>query len=160
MAIDTKTAFKGSHSLVLSRSLEAVERPCSATSPAFAAAPGQWEVGLACKSDLHSPDNSYNGVVTLECLDAGGKVIDRLTLADLFGKHDWQPVHKRVELPKGVASARFHVQLNKTDGRFWVDELSAAYLAPAPRKDDRIARLLFSTAQLGNLLFPDDSARG
>ena len=59
-------------------------------------------------------------------------------------------------MPKGVNAARFHVQLNKADGRFWVDELSAAYLAPAPRKDDRIARMLFSTAQLGNLLFPKD----
>ena len=156
VAIDGKTAFKGSRSLLLSRTLEAVERPCSATSPTFAAAPGQWEIGLACKPELNSPDNSYSGVVILECLDAGGKVIERLTLADVFGKRDWQPVHKRIELPKGVAAACFHVQLNKTHGRFWVDELSAAYLAPAPRKDDRIARLLFATERLGNLLFPDD----
>ena len=61
-----------------------------------------------------------------------------------------------MELPKGVASARFQVQLNKTDGSFWVDDLSAVLPRPAPRQDDRIARLLFSTAQLGNLLFPDD----
>jgi hypothetical protein len=156
VAIDTKTAFKGNHSLVLTRSLAAVERPCAATSPAFAAAPGQWQIGLATRADLHSPDNSYSGVVTLECLDAQGKVVERFTLADVFGKRDWQPVSKRLELPKGVAAARFHVQLNKTYGRFWVDELSAAYLAPAPRKDDRIARVLFTTARLGNLLLPSD----
>jgi len=156
VAFDAMTAFKGSRSLVLTRALEAVERPCSATSRPFAAVPGQWEVRLACKSDLNSPDNSYNGTVALECLDGQGKVIERLTLADLFGKHDWQQVQKRVELPKGVASARLHVQFNKTHGRFWVDEISAAYLAPASRKDDRVARLLFATAQLGNLLFPSD----
>ena len=62
-------------------------------------------------------------------------------------------------LPKGVTSARFRMQLNKAGGRFWVDELSAAYLAPAPRKDDRVARLLFATTRMGNLLFPDDSRR-
>jgi hypothetical protein len=156
VAIDTKTAFQGGRSLVLSRSLEAVERPCSATGPPFAAAPGKWEIRLAGKPDLHSPDNSYNGVVSLECLDATGKIIERFTLADLFGKRDWQQINKQIELPKGVATARFHIQLNKTYGRFWLDELSAAYLAPAPRKDDRIARLLFATAQLGNLLLPGD----
>src|SRR5581483_2909349 len=106
-----------------------------------------------------SPDNSYSGVVTLECLDAAGKLVERFPLADIFGKRDWQPINKRVELPKGVTAARFHVQLNKTYGRFWLDELSAAYLAPAPRRDDRVVRLLFATARLGNLLLPDDPRR-
>lgn len=154
--VDAGTAFKGSRALVLSRTLEAVERPCSATSIPFAAVPGQWEVRLACKSDLQSPDNSYNGTVSLECLDGQGKVIERLTLADLFGKRDWQQVSKHAELPRGSVSARFQVQLNKTHGRFWVDEISAAYLAPASRKDDRVARLVFATARQGNLLFPND----
>jgi hypothetical protein len=158
-AIDTRTAFKGRSSLLLSRSLENVERPCSVTSPAFPVVPGQWEIGLACKSDLHSPDSSYNAVVEIECLDGAGKVVDRITVADVFRQRDWQPVKKRVEMPKGVASARFHAQLNKTYGSFWIDELSAAYVAPASQKDDRISRVLFSTAQLGNLLFPDDPRR-
>ena len=158
-AVDSKAAFKGAASLVLDRPLEAAERPCSAVGPTFPVAPGQWEIGLACKADLHSPDNSYNAVVQLELLDAAGKVTDRLTVADVFGRHEWQAVTKRVELPKGVAAARFQVQLNKTYGRFWLDDLSAAYLAPAPLRDDRIARVLFSTAQLGNLLFPNDPRR-
>ena len=159
VTVDATTAFKGGHSLLLSRSLERVAQPCAVTSPAFSAAPGKWEIRLAGKVDLHSPDDSYSGVVNLECLDGAGKVVERIPVADLFGKHDWQALSKRVEMPKGVKSARFHVQLNKADGRFWVDDLSAAYLAPARRKDDRIARLLFSTAQLGNLLFPDDPRR-
>lgn len=157
VSIDAKTAFKGNHSLLLARTLEAVERPCSVVSPAFAVAPGQWEIRLACKADLNSPDDSYNGVVTLESLDGQGKVVERFTIAEVFGKRDWKEVTKRVELPQGVRTARFRVQLNKTHGQFWVDELSAAQLAPAARKDDRIARMLFATAQLGNLLYPKDS---
>lgn len=157
VTVDSKTAFKGSHSLLLSRSLEAVERPCSVISPTFAAAPGQWEIALACRAELSSPDNSYDAVVALECLDAQGKVVDRITLADVFGKRDWAAIAKRIEIAKGVSAARLQVQLNKTHGQFWIDEISAAYLAPASRRDDRIARMLFSTSALGNLLLPDAS---
>ncbi|MDB5310619.1 MAG: hypothetical protein JWO38_4821 [Gemmataceae bacterium] len=156
VAVDPKEGFKSSQSLVLSRTLEAVEKPSSVTGPAFAVAPGQWDVGLAYRADLHSPDNSYSAVVTLEVLDAGGKVLDRVTVADVFGKREWKVTRARVELPKGAATARFRAQLNKTYGRFALDDLSASYLAPAPRRDDRVSRLLFSTARLGNLLFPDD----
>jgi len=52
---------------------------------ALAAAPGQWQVSLACKPDLHAPDNAYSGGVLLGCLDARGQVVERLTLADVFG---------------------------------------------------------------------------
>ena len=67
MTIDKKVAFKGSCSLLLARSLQSINRPWSVTSPAFAIAPGIWEVSLATKSDLQSPDSSYIGVVSLEC---------------------------------------------------------------------------------------------
>lgn len=160
VSIDTKAANKGAGgSLALARSVDDAEKPCSAVGPAFPVVPGTWQVGLAHKSDLHSPDNSYNAVVRLECLDAGGNVVDRLAVAEVFGKHDWQPATQRVEVPKGSMSARFQVQLNKTYGTFWLDDLSAAYLAPPARRDDRISRLLFATARLGNLLFPDDPRR-
>jgi hypothetical protein len=156
VSVDTTVAAKGSNSLLLARTLDAVEKPCSAVSPTFPVVPGQWLVRLTCKSDLKSEDDSYNGVATLEILDKAGMAIDHVSLIELFGQKDWQPVSKRVEIPKGAASARVRVQLNKSHGRFWVDDISAAYLAPAARKDDRIARILFSTAQVGNLLFPND----
>ncbi len=159
VSIDTKAASEGSHSLLLTRSLENIEQPCSAAGPAFAAAPGQWEIGVACKGDLHSADSSYNGVVEIEWLYGAGKAIGRSTVADLFGARAWERFHKQVEAPKGAQAARFTVRLNKTWGRFWCDDLSAAYLAPASPKDDRISRLLFSTAQLGNLLLPSDPRR-
>ncbi len=159
-SISSTSAFHGLRSLLLKRSLAGIEQACSATSPAFDVAPGQWEIGLVCKSDLHSPDSSYNGLVDLECSDRAGKVVERITIAELFGKRDWQSVRKRVELPRNATSARFHARLNKTYGSFWVDDLSAVYLAPATRKDDRIARLLFSTSRLGNLALPRRPAPG
>ena len=63
---------------------------------------------------------------------------------------------QRVELGKGVSAARFHVRLNKAVGRFWIDEISAAYVSAAPKKDKRVDRILFATAQMGNLLYPED----
>lgn len=156
VAVDPQDAFKGKRSLVLERSAEDAEKPCGVTTASFAVAPGLWEIALACKSDLKSPDNSFSGVVTLECLDGAGKTVDRIVLADLYGQKNWQPVSKRAELPKGVAAARFRVQLNKASGRFWIDEISAAYVAAAPKKDNRVDRILFATEQLGNLLYPED----
>src|SRR5262249_14110965 len=90
-----------------------------------------------------------------ETKDAAGKS-DWFNVLEDFGKKDWKSLNKTIELPRGTVSARFRVQLNKTYGRFWLGELAASYLAPAPRRDDRIVRMLFSTARLGNLLFPND----
>jgi hypothetical protein len=156
-AIEAKDAFKGSRALRLDRSAEDVDRPCSATGPTFKVAGGAWQIALACKSDLQSPDASFNGTVGIDCLDALGKVIKQIPVAELYGRRNWQPVSKRIELPAGTAAARFHAELHKASGRFWLDELSASQLAAAPRKDHRISRVLFATAQLGNLLLPDDA---
>jgi hypothetical protein len=156
VAIDHENAFKGKRSLLLEQPPEDAEKPCSVTTASFAVTPGLWEITLACKSDLKSPDSSFSGVVTLECVDGSGKTVDRIVLADLYGQKNWQPVSKRIELARGVTAARFHVQLNKASGRFWIDEVSAAYVAAAPKKDNRVDRILFSTAQMGNLLFPED----
>jgi hypothetical protein len=159
-SVDQKSpAYKGGGSLLLARSLDDVEKPCAVTGPAFPASPGKWQVSLATRAELDSPDNSYSGVVELEALDGGGRVTEKFTVADVFGKHEWAAIAKQVELPRGTANARFAMKLNKTHGSFWVDEFSASYLAPAARKDDRVARLLFSTAGLGNLLLPDDSRK-
>ncbi|MFT5470213.1 MAG: hypothetical protein ACI8UO_005338, partial [Verrucomicrobiales bacterium] len=156
----TKTAgvaIDPAGSLRIERTLEDVAEERSVISPEFAVAPGRWLASLNCKTDLHSPDNSYNAVVRLECLDVGGKVIEQLPVAEVFEEHDWQLLNAVVEIPTGSVAARFQIQLNKTYGSFQIDDLKAAYLAPALRRDDRVSRLLFSTAQLGNLLFPEDS---
>ena len=155
VSIDSTQAFKGKNSLLLSRAPNVPEQPCSAVSPSFKITPGMWKFDLAAKSNLVSPDASYDGVVTLEYL-AGDAVVDKVTLADIFGGHNWQPVTKQLQPPAGATAARFRVQLNKTSGQFWVDEISAAFLSAAPSKDDRIVKLYFDSAQVGNLIYPED----
>lgn len=156
VSIDKQAAFKGNRSLVLQRAPEDVEKPCSVTSAAFAVKQGVWQFTLATKSDLKSPDNSFNGVVTLQYFDSTGKVLDPLVLVDTFGQKNWQPINRRIEVPEQATAARFHVQLNKAAGRFWIDEISASFVSAVVKKDHRIDRIMFSTAQMGNLLFPED----
>lgn len=157
--VERDAAYKGAGSLLLSRKLEDVEKACRAASPAFAVSKGQWKIDLACKANLKSPDNSYNAVVTLECMDGGGKVVEKFPLAEVFGMREWKPVSKVIEMPAGAATARFVCVMNKSEGSVGIDELSAAFLAPPVAKDDRVTRILFSTAALGNLLMPEDSRK-
>ncbi len=150
-------AYSNPEPLQLSRTLEQVNEPRTLVTPAFPATEGQWRIQFDVASKLVSPDNSYSGVLDLEALNAAGDVLDRFNLIDIFGDNESTPTTKIIELPKGTASGRFQAELNKTYGEFRIDHLSAAYLAPAPVRDDRIERLLFATSQLGNLLFPEDS---
>jgi hypothetical protein len=156
VSIDGTDAAQGKRSLLLARTLTQIDDPCSAQSKTFPAAAGSWEVKLQTKARLHSPDNSYSGVIRLEALDDGGKVIERFTVAEEFGSKEWHAIQKKIELPRGVRQARFEIKLDKTYGKFWVDDLSASHLAPALRKDDRIAKMLFASKRLGNLLLPGD----
>lgn len=147
---------RGNGSLRVARTLEKIDDPAQTVGPTFAVSPGRWAAAAAFRTDLHSPDSSYSGVLEWELLDASGKAIDRTTLVDAYGKKPWTTTTRIVDVPATATQARFVARLNKTYGTFDLDDLSAAYLAPAPKRDDRIVRALFSTAQLGNLLFPED----
>lgn len=162
VSIDASQSFKpGGHSLLLKRSLEKVGDVTEVAGPVFSVTPGLWDIRFACKSDLVSQDNSFRALVSLEFLDASGKAVDAVTLADIYGKKPWQPVAKRLETPDGAVSARFHVELQKTWGEFRVDGLSAAFAAAAPRKDNRINRMYFAGADpgAGHFLYPDEPKR-
>lgn len=153
----TGEAFKGQQSLVLEKTEATLRTHVSATGPAFPVQPGVWMAEFAAKTDLESMDNSYNGTLTLETLDGAGKVVDRTGLTALFRKNNWKSEKKPVEIPAGATSARFVAAINKeTPGRFWLDELSLTPVA-GKNADNTIKRLMFTTAQLGNLLFPEDS---
>jgi hypothetical protein len=131
--LDKSTSFKGGNSLVISRVTNGREAPAAATSPTFPLTSGQWQFSIASKSDLKSPDSSYSGTVAIELLDGNGKVVDSSTLVDVFGTRAWTPVSKAVTVPAGVTQGRFRAQLNKADGKLWIDEVSAAFLAaPVP----------------------------
>ena len=155
VSVITRDAFKGANALTLDRAAADVEKPCAAVAPSFPVAAGTWEFACAAAADLESPDASFNGVVAVETLDSTGKVLERTVLADVYGKRPWQLTRKRVVLPDMAAAARFTVRLNKTSGRFRVDELSAAPVADAP-KPPAVNRIVFSSSAFGNMFKPGE----
>ncbi len=106
------------------------------------------------RPDLYSPDSSFDGVVTLECVDAKGVATGAITVSDVFGKNGWNGFGGKYEIPKGTVSSRLRIELNKTYGHLWIDQLSVTYLGEAPHR--AIDRRVFNTAALGNLFYPSD----
>ncbi|MDD5261381.1 MAG: sugar-binding protein [Methylacidiphilales bacterium] len=155
ISITAENTFKGSNALVLNRAAANREKPCSATTAAFPITAGSWEFSCATASDLESPDSSYDGVITVEILNAKGKIIDQIVIADVYGKRPWQLTRQRLSIPARAVSARFVIQLNKTIGTFRVDELAAKPVAD----EDKVAainRIVFSSSQLGNMFRLED----
>jgi len=141
--------------LLLQRTLGAIETPTSATSPPFAVASGSWRVQYSWKAALHSPDNSYHGSVALEVVDRGGAVIETIPVGIGYGQKDWELAARSIALPRNASTARFRIQLRKTYGSFWLDELSASPLSLGP-VERRIERILLATDAVGNLFLPGD----
>ncbi|MCL4202310.1 MAG: hypothetical protein KJ000_07430 [Pirellulaceae bacterium] len=156
--IDQQGHAESAKSLVLKRTLDTLQTDTHTTGPAFAVNPGAWQVQYAWKSQLHSPDNSYHGSVVLEVLDRGGRLQETIPVGIGFGSQDWQTVSVPATLPNGASQARFRVQLNKTYGSFWLDDLSASPLSIQPIAP-RVERVLLATDAVGNLFFPGDPVR-
>lgn len=154
--IDTVQAFGGKRFLTLSRAPEEAGQPCSATAPAFKITPGVWKIGVACKSNLNSPDESFNGVVVLQYL-SGGKVLDQLTVANIYGQHGWALTSNPFEPPAGADSARVQVRINKAIGKFSVDDISISRVSATVPKKNPIDRVVFSHGEHWNFLYPGDS---
>lgn len=146
----------GKPALRIGRTMQEVGKSVFAKSPVFPATPGRWKIGAELQTALYSPDNSYSVVLHLLSFDAKGQTLESFTIADLYGNHEWRSFTPTVNFPPGTKQAQFEISLRKTYGTVNLAGLSAAYLAPSVQKDDRISRVLFTTAQLGNLLFPED----
>jgi hypothetical protein len=157
VAIDATAGFKGTHSLRLARGEDKLEVATHAVSTTFPVAPGALLVTGACSGEMRSPDFSYNGQVLVEWLNAGGGVMERSEAALGYGTIAWQPFRKQLQVPAGAVQARLCVQLNKTSGTFRVDELQAAAATLAAPKPMYVERQTYGTAQVGNLLLPDDA---
>jgi len=153
--IDDRGRAPSTRSLLLSRSLDALQTETRASGPAFAVQPGPWQVLYAWQAELHSPDNSYHGSVALEVLDRNGKLAETIPVAIGYGTADWTEVSQAVTLPSGASQARFRIQLNKTYGSFRIDDLSASPLSTQPI-EPRVERILLATDALGNLFLPGD----
>ncbi len=146
-------AVDGDRALALTKVEEKPQEAVMATGPAFAISPGNWQVQAAGRTDLNSMDNSYNGTLDFECLNAKGEVIDRSTVYIQFRKHNWERVSPVIEVPEGATAGRFVARINKeTPGTFWIDELAVLPVAAAANK----MRLMFNMEALGHLLYPTD----
>jgi len=157
VTVDSADTLNGTPSLVLEKTAQSLREEVSVTSESFPVTPGPWQIGFAARSDLESMDNSYQGHLALEFLDRQGRRIDGADLATLFRKNPWKPEKKQVEAPDGAVRARFVATIRKeTPGKFWISGLSAVPLV-ADRKDDTLRRMMFGTARLGNLIYPEDS---
>ena len=163
--LDPAVAFKGTTCLTLTRTQADMDRqPTAVRLDSFPAKPGTWELKAALRSSLYSPDSSYNGSIVLEAVDGADKVVQSFELGIITGTNSWQPFTKRVELPSGSVAARFTATLNKTYGKFSIDELSAAAVATTRRAQANVTALKFSAAAinsnvLGHLFLPADKVQ-
>ncbi len=156
VSIDTQEASKGKGSLLFERTEKNVDDATSLEMEPFPVKEGVWELAVSYKASLYSPDSSYNGAITLESMDASGKVLDKTEFAIIYGKNEWKLFKKSVEIPEGAVTARFRTVMNKTNGKFNIDDLSAKYLYPSPKSRSIFAAIKFSSESLGNIFYPGD----
>ncbi len=156
VSLTDQTPFKGAFALRLSRTEDTVNAPVSASGPDFPVAAGLWDFAAAVRVDVYSPDNSYNGQLSVDFFNAAGQKTGSETLAIIDKKAAWKPFKQRVEVPAGTARAHFTAVLNKTWGTFDLDELSASRLQEkvAPKLIDR---LTFNSGKIGTLFLPEDA---
>lgn len=155
VAVAAETAPGGKRALKLERALEQRAEETLARGPVFPVTPGTYLCAGTCRTELHSPDNSYNLTVAFEVLKADGAVLETFALHEPFGAKAWARFEKRIELPIGAAAARLCARLHKASGKAWVDELSVTPVRQTLEK--RAERIVLTTARLGNLLFPEDT---
>ncbi|MEI6165823.1 MAG: sugar-binding protein [bacterium] len=148
--------FSGNGALQLVRTLENVNQPIHARGPVFTARPGAWEVAGAGRSALYSPDESFQGVIAVEWLDAAGKMLERSLAQELRGTNVWKPFKKTLEAPAGTVAGRLGVELEKTYGAMAVDELSVSFVPPAAGAAKQFDRVMLSPSRLGGMFLPDE----
>lgn len=150
-------AFKGKGALQLSRSLESINQPVTADGPSFQVLAGTCEVSGAGQSAVYSPDESYQGVISVAWLDGSGKSTARSVVQELRGTNVWLPFNRSVEVPAGAVAGRIHVEFAKTYGVVMVDELSVVSVPVPQGAVARIDRVMLSPSRLGGMFFPDES---
>lgn len=119
----------------------------------FPVCAGLWNLSVALRSKLYSPDSSYNGTVRFEAFDVAGRSCLRAELGITTGDSPWRVFKKQVELGSDAVEARFVIRLEKTYGVFHADDISAVYAGPVLKT---VAAIKFATAAVGNLFLPDE----
>ncbi len=150
--------FDGARSLRLARDDQHFDAATAATGAARPFGPGEVELRGAVKTDLRSPDASFETALGLQCLDAAGKVLDTVRLADVYGATNWKSFRIQATLPEGTVAVRWRVELLKAIGQSWVDELSVTPAGTSAAAKSIVHRVLLTGTKPGNLLYPGDKA--
>lgn len=155
-AIESGDAFQADRALVLRKTEATLRDKVTATSPGFPVGAGSVEVSFAAKTDLVSMDNSYNGTLSVQFLDAAGRVLSGSELAALFRQSPWKKFTGIVPVPDKAVRARLVATINKEAvGLFALDDISAR-MAGGAVATDGLSRMTFTMAQVGHLILPTD----
>ena len=147
-------AFDGANALRIERAETQLNDDVTVLGAPFAAGAGPWSIAGALRSKLYSPDNSFTVHASIETLDAGGGVIERVAVVEQTGESNWKPFNKQIEFPRGAAQARFAFSFKKTHGSFDADALSATPLE-VKSEEKIVERIVIDSAAAGNLFLPE-----
>ncbi|MDF3056509.1 MAG: hypothetical protein K0R17_724 [Rariglobus sp.] len=156
VGIENGSAYQGEGSLVLRKTEGTLRDKVTATGPEFKVGPGTLLVEFATKSDLTSMDNSYNGTLSIEFINAAGKPLGPYELGAWFRQNPWKKTVAQVQVPDGAASARLTASINKESPGFFALDVLSAKLTAGETADDGLRRMMFTLPRLGHLLYPDD----
>jgi hypothetical protein len=149
-------AAEGKSALRLTRPLDRRTEAIRTVGPKFTAVPGSWLIAGSARGKLHSPDNSYHGLVQVEWLNGAGKVIEAQTVEETYDEPAWAAFSKQAAAPAGTLAGRLVVTMRKTYGWFEVDGLTVRRVAP-PVIEQRIDRIGMRGRAVGNLFLPEQT---
>ncbi len=146
--------YKGTSCLHFERGVDKGNEECSVTSNLFEAKEGECEISGAVKSELNSPDNSYQGAIFIEFLNNSGKVLEKKEALIQTGNSPWTTFKKTLQAPTDTDKARMQISLKKTWGSMDIDEI--AFTSSGKTVPKTIEAVRISSDSPGNLFLPKD----
>jgi len=145
--------YKGTSCLHFERTVDKGNEECSVTSSLFEAKEGECEISGAVKSELNSPDNSYQGTIFVEFMNDSGKVLEKKETLIQTGNSPWKTFKKTLQAPADTGKARMNISLRKTWGSMDIDEL--AFTSSGKSVPKTIESVRISSDSPGNLFLPE-----
>ena len=159
VTISAAGGFGGGRCLTIARTKARHFQAAGIVLAPFPVRAGRWRIQGAMKSDLVSPDSSYDGELSLQVLNKAGAVVKTAVVGTISGRKAWHLFRKTVELPTGSATARFAAAMHKTWGRFSLDALAARYTPSYPAATSTVKSMAFACKAPGALFFPKEAVR-
>lgn len=130
-----------------------------ASSGPFKISDGVWELAGATRSNLYSPDVSFDASVKVDLYDAGGAKLEEKNLLICTGSNGWSRFKERFDVPANAAAASVEIAFNKTHGDLWIADLSLGYIGKPTPMEGGDRRTIFTTNRTGGMFYPGDDVR-